>query len=85
MSLKPWPRDVVVVVCENPAWADRKRMDWPLRMECRDCCRNVLIWRRTLFRAWSHPQRFGRPVALLCTACIVGYDHQEIQVEDRPA
>jgi len=84
MPLKPWPRDVVVIACEWPSWADRQAMDWPLRMECRDCGRNVLVDLRSIQTAWDHPQRFGRWLALLCPRCAGEYDSREVKHLARP-
>ena len=82
IELKPWPRDVVLVVA---ATAETVKVDkmrgCPERVECRDCGVDLVGDSWSSFRAKELAN--GRPVLHLCSSCLSDYDPNTVDtVED---
>lgn len=73
-TLKPWPRDAVMIVAATPEAARRDQMESAEPAECRDCGRRLVVDGYTLRRALTMPARRGRPVRYFCVECYGHYD-----------
>lgn len=68
-TLKPWPRDAVMIVASLAGEEIRSHMEGVHKDACRDCGRAVHADTFTVRRAESLPQRHGRPVKFFCLPC----------------
>jgi hypothetical protein len=74
LKLKPWPVDVVLLVCARPGEAFVQYMDTVEDGLCRDCGHAVVYSGRSHRAAEESPLTQGRPIAMICLRCFAGYD-----------
>lgn len=79
-TLKPWPKDSVVIVAATPMTVNvagiRERI---VDKICSDCRCRLAVDNHSIRAAWEMPERQGRPLRFLCAGCCKGYDRSSIE------
>lgn len=82
MSLKPWPRDAVMIIAANRGEEKREHMDAQVHVVCRDCGKELAADSYTIATAAGLESRRGRPIAFLCTKCLLQHDANVDELHD---
>jgi hypothetical protein len=79
-SLKPWPKEAVIIVCPFPETANVVGMESVNPGFCRDCRRPVVYDGYTMRRCQAMDPAIlcGRPAELLCLECFPSYDFRQV-------
>jgi hypothetical protein len=74
-TLKPWPRDAIMITCSSPERANRAQMESVNPGQCRFCGVEVVYDSRTMRRAQEISRKTGdRPVLFFCVPCSQQHD-----------
>ena len=80
-TLKPWPRDTVVIVCAPPAEFVPQQCRGVATIEyCWDCGCMVYADSYTIERAETMPERCERDLQFLCLSCARAYNFAEVEI-----
>lgn len=71
---KPWPNEIVMIVCARPGEQNSANMHTEEPVRCRDCHCPLVVDSVTIEKALAMPERQQRHLGFYCIPCSVKYE-----------